>query len=402
MEQSVATGRWDVEAMDIPWVESPFFETLLEQSDLDEEQRRLARQYSEKGYVIIDTEIPDAVIEGVIEGLRGKHGQARPSYGSRIQDADVPQVRQIAGWTKVTDVLRMLYRREPFPFQTLNFEVGTQQPVHNDAIHFHAVPHRFMCGVWIALEDTDAENGPLFYYPGSHKLPIYEMPDFGLATSTESYGEWGQAVEALLRAGGFELEELHVKRGQALIWAANLHHGGRPVLDATRTRHSQVNHYFFEPGVLLLAARHGPGQGAAAPARRLRPAYGRDGSPRLSRRGDPSADQAGHHCGPVPQTAAPFAGLASTVETSPDESARPRTVTPSLAVQNGPTAKPLTHGRIDQARLFPPSPTIFANSLSAARVSETTGPADPAPRRSPPAARATSGRCRGGARCRHG
>ena len=56
------------------------------------------------------------------------------------------------------------------------------------------------------------------------------------------------AVEALLRAGGFELEELHVKRGQALIWAANLHHGGRPVLDATRTRHSQVNHYFFEPG----------------------------------------------------------------------------------------------------------------------------------------------------------
>jgi ectoine hydroxylase-related dioxygenase (phytanoyl-CoA dioxygenase family) len=149
----------------------------------------------------------------------------------------------------VTDLLRMLYRREPFPFQTLNFEVGTQQGVHNDAIHFHAIPHRFMCGVWIALEDTDAENGPLFYYPGSHKLPIYEMPDFGLSASTESYSDWGQAVEALLAAGGFELEELHAKRGQALVWAANLHHGGRPVLDENRTRLSQVTHYFFKPAL---------------------------------------------------------------------------------------------------------------------------------------------------------
>jgi hypothetical protein len=249
MEQSVATRSWDAEAMEIPWVESPFFDTLLEQSDLDEEQRQLARQYSEQGYVVIDAEIPDEVIDGVIDGLRGEYGSARPGYGTRIQDADLPQVREIAGWTKVTDVLRMLYRRQPFPFQTLNFEVGTQQGVHNDAIHFHAIPHRFMCGVWIALEDTDAANGPLFYYPGSHKLPIYEMPDFGLPASTESYTDWGRAVEALLRAGGFELEELHAKRGQALVWSANLHHGGRPVLDANRTRLSQVSHYFFEPAL---------------------------------------------------------------------------------------------------------------------------------------------------------
>lgn len=237
--------------MEIPWVESPFFDNLLEQSDLDEKQRQLARQYSERGYVVIDAEIPDAVIDGVIEGLRGEYGKVQSSYDTdtRIMDADLPQVREIAGWTKVTDLLRMLYRREPFPFQTLNFEVGTQQSVHNDAIHFHAIPHRFMCGVWIALEDIDAENGPLFYYPGSHKLPIYEMPDFGLPASTESYDEWGQAVEALLSAGGFELEELHATRGQALVWAANLHHGGRPVLDENRTRLSQVSHYYFAPAL---------------------------------------------------------------------------------------------------------------------------------------------------------
>jgi hypothetical protein len=248
--RSVASERgWYCEAMEVPWVESPFFETLLEQSDLDDEQRRLARHYSAQGYVVIDAEIPDAMIDGVITGLQGEYGTLRSAYDTRIMDADLPKVREIAGWPKVIELLRMLYRREPFPFQTLNFEVGTEQHVHNDAIHFHAIPHRFMCGVWVALEDIDAENGPLFYYPGSHKLPIYEMPDFGLPASTESYDEWGRAVEALLVAGGFELQELHVKRGQALVWAANLHHGGRPILDNTRTRLSQVSHYYFKPAL---------------------------------------------------------------------------------------------------------------------------------------------------------
>ena len=34
--------------------------------------------------------------------------------------------------------------------------------------------------------------------------------------------------------------------GQALIWAANLFHGGSPIVDTTRTRLSQVTHYYFE------------------------------------------------------------------------------------------------------------------------------------------------------------
>jgi len=30
-----------------------------------------------------------------------------------------------------------------------------------------------MCGVWLALEDIDADNGPLIYYPGSHRGPHF-------------------------------------------------------------------------------------------------------------------------------------------------------------------------------------------------------------------------------------
>ena len=37
-----------------------------------------------------------------------------------------------------------------------------------------------------------------------------------------------------------------LKKGQALIWASNLLHGGSAHRDKGRTRHSQVTHYYFE------------------------------------------------------------------------------------------------------------------------------------------------------------
>ena len=77
----------------------------------------------------------------------------------------------------------MLYDREVVPFQTLNFLRGTQQMAHSDTIHFSSLPAKFMAGVWIALEDVTHENGPLFYYPGSHKMPEYNFNHFRTFTT---------------------------------------------------------------------------------------------------------------------------------------------------------------------------------------------------------------------------
>jgi hypothetical protein len=49
--------------------------------------------------------------------------------------------------------------------------------------------------------------------------------------------------------------EIHLRRGLAVVWAANLLHGGSPIHDPTRTRGSQVTHYYSR---LRL---HLPGQG---------------------------------------------------------------------------------------------------------------------------------------------
>jgi hypothetical protein len=149
------------------------------------------------------------------------------------------------------DILRLLYRREPIPFQTLNFCRGSEQRTHSDTIHFHSMPHGFMCGVWVALEDIDENNGPLHYYPRSHRLPIFQPQELGFVGSTQQHQYenmplYEDFVEALLPTAGLERVNIRVKKGQAFIWSANLFHGGSPIVDPGRTRHSQVTHFFFE------------------------------------------------------------------------------------------------------------------------------------------------------------
>jgi hypothetical protein len=159
-------------------------------------------------------------------------------------------VAAIAANETLIQLLSKLYGRRAFPFQTLNFERGSQQHFHSDAVHFHSYPERFMCGVWVALEDVTVQNGPLFYYPGSHKWAVYSnehitarRSDLIRPASQSIYEKLWRELAATFRC---EKEIFLPKRGQALIWSAYLLHGGEKILDPSKTRWSQVSHYFFE------------------------------------------------------------------------------------------------------------------------------------------------------------
>jgi ectoine hydroxylase-related dioxygenase (phytanoyl-CoA dioxygenase family) len=156
---------------------------------------------------------------------------------------------EIARAPQVLDTLFLLYQRKAIPFQTLNFATGTEQLAHSDAIHFHSVPQRFTAGVWVALEDIHADSGPLTIYPGSHRLPIFDFHDLALPTGFASYRDYERFIAELLEAEKLQPEPLLLRRGQAVIWAANLLHGGSAVADPERTRLSQASHYFFEGGL---------------------------------------------------------------------------------------------------------------------------------------------------------
>ena len=180
----------------------------------------LREEFERDGYVVFDPGIPAETLSDAVTDLEGEFkppaspqadaGSAseraagallavRPfSYrdAGRIQDAwkASAAVKEIARAPAVLDLLREFYGREPLPFQTLNFRVGTQQAPHADAFHFNSDPPGFMCGVWVALEDIDEASGPLVYFPGSHRLPEVTTADVPMAPT---------------RGGGREVRELH-------------------------------------------------------------------------------------------------------------------------------------------------------------------------------------------------
>jgi Phytanoyl-CoA dioxygenase (PhyH) len=220
--------------------------------------------FERDGYLIFDPGLPAKVLdEAVADVEQGPRRRwlpfmHRPPAGDSGRATDAwavsPSVKQIALAPAVLDLLRTLYGREPRPFQTLNFRLGTQQRTHADAVHFDTEPPELMCGVWVALEDVDMDCGPLVYYPGSHKLAQVTPSDVGIAiepgqqaVSHEEHEErYEPFVEQMIEREGLQPRYGTIQKGQALVWAANLLHGGSPVRVPGRTRRSQVTHYFFE------------------------------------------------------------------------------------------------------------------------------------------------------------
>jgi ectoine hydroxylase-related dioxygenase (phytanoyl-CoA dioxygenase family) len=239
----------------LPWTESPFFEVELKKSTLSDADKAFVKKYADNGYAIIDPEIDEPHIDSIVEQLAPLFKKITNNE-YRIQDAWKfnEYVRKVAVSQAVLNKLRLLYQREPIPFQTLNFPVGTQQATHSDMIHFNSIPQRFMCGVWVAFEDIDESNGPLHYYPGSHKLPFYDMIDVGVKASESiemkkafmAYAEnYVSFIQEMIDALSLKKEVLKIKKGQAMIWSANLLHGGEKILRDGASRHSQVTHYYF-------------------------------------------------------------------------------------------------------------------------------------------------------------
>ena len=233
-----------------PLVESPDLEAYLDRIGADASARTFCRDLADAGVAVLDLGDEGRVL--CDRAVAETEPYFKDGDVGRMQDAWLAcrSVRRLATLPRIVDTLGLAYGRRAFPFQTLNFRHGTQQAVHCDAIHFHSEPERFMCGVWIALEDISPASGPLEYVPGSHRLPVLNMQGAGVNHAEPQAGDYERhylpALHQRLEASGLPHATATLKKGQALVWAANLAHGGSPITDASSTRRSLVAHFYFE------------------------------------------------------------------------------------------------------------------------------------------------------------
>ena len=148
-------------------------------------------------------------------------------------------------------VLDYLQGEKTSLFQSINFKTGSNQRTHSDAIHMSTFPRGRMIAVWVALEDMSLENGPLHYYPGSHRLPYVMNEDFGNASSRwwlgpKEYSDYEDRIAEIIEEKKLKKDVFVAQKGDVLIWHANILHGGEKVVDPDSTRKSVVFHYYAD------------------------------------------------------------------------------------------------------------------------------------------------------------
>jgi ectoine hydroxylase-related dioxygenase (phytanoyl-CoA dioxygenase family) len=158
-------------------------------------------------------------------------------------------IRSVSERKELLDIMNFILGREVVLFQTINFITGSEQRPHSDSIHMTTYPLGFLIAGWLALENTTKDNGPLCYYPGSHKLPYFLNADFNEAKTPlhlgkKKYPDYENEIDRLIQQYQLPKVELYAKKGDLFIWHANLLHGGAPIIDRKLTRKSMVMHYF--------------------------------------------------------------------------------------------------------------------------------------------------------------
>lgn len=250
-------------AAETPWLDAPDAKQALqanpEYRNFSEAEQVQFMNWIDNGYIIFPglfTAQAEQVNAEMASILREKRLEFDYTE-SRVMNAwkESAAIRNIVNDEWMKKILSFTLGKKVVPFQTINFFRGSEQHTHSDFIHMTTEPKGFLIAVWIALEDIGEGQGPLHYYPGSHRLPYILGEDFKHSSNAWSvgddlYGNFEKKIAEEIEEHRLQKKIFHAKKGDVLFWHANLLHGGEEVTIPDSTRKSLVIHFFCEGGVL--------------------------------------------------------------------------------------------------------------------------------------------------------
>jgi len=253
-----------------PWLDQADapaqIDSRLEKKLITASEAELCRFWTVNGYVILKNLIEDEILDEVWDGyekairsgsvkLPAEPAGENDPYPGRFLNPHkkVGAFCRILKHPGLLGSIRLLMEREPKTLQTIAGHKGSQQGLHSDSIHMTTYPLGYLTAAWIAFEDIHPDCGPLVYYPGSHRLPYVFSKDVGIAEGDfkrEGYGPYHAKYEPYVRdlveKHHIEPHHFHAKRGDVLIWHANLVHGGSARKNLQLSRRAAVCHFFVK------------------------------------------------------------------------------------------------------------------------------------------------------------
>ncbi|NNE37157.1 MAG: hypothetical protein HKN08_02540, partial [Gammaproteobacteria bacterium] len=280
-------GKWPYSIEDLPWFDQPGAKDFIDSLKLAPADKSILKNWLTNGYIIADVLDPDICdlmiteIKNALWGLKKKFPNIEINNVQSPEESNSHAIIQPLLCKYNADEREWMYQNNrwrihglmhySYIFHTasksrelrrisslifneparagfsLNFANGSEQKLHQDIAQFHIYPRNFLIGVWIALEDIHPDSGPVEFYPGTHKLGLWNKhaanyPQTNLRTlgskNRDEYFDWLIQESKKISAK----KTLIIKKGQALFWHACLAHGGSLQKDHSRTRHSYVLH----------------------------------------------------------------------------------------------------------------------------------------------------------------
>lgn len=227
-------------------------------TQLDKKTQDSLLKWSQNGFVILESffqkeeiDLINKEVEDLLKNKKIKWSKNRILFAIKKSKL----LKSVATFPKLKNCIELIMGKEMDLFQSINFYESSQQRTHSDSIHMTTFPHGNIIAVWVALQDVSPEDGPLHYYPGSHKLPYIMNKDFdNLSSATKlgdkSYLDYENKIDQIIKENTHLKKEIFLpKKGDVLIWHANLLHGAEAKNNPKASRKSMVFHYYASDAI---------------------------------------------------------------------------------------------------------------------------------------------------------
>lgn len=195
-------------------------------------------------------ETPDNYIYTQHQVFGVPEGMSEFQVTSRVQDlfALSQAARDAIATPVIKRFVEMLFDDDVIAMQSLSFHFGSEQAMHQDTAYVVCQKPLHLVACWIALEDIKLGSGELVYYPGSHKFEHFLFANGRKHWHQKNDGHdihnrFLASLHEKAQEKGIKAERFLAKKGDVLLWHADLAHGGAPITDPALTRKSLVAHY---------------------------------------------------------------------------------------------------------------------------------------------------------------
>lgn len=203
------------------------------------------KQFSQFGYTVVRRLFNASEVHNILTSHVAMNNERhREEIGEKNTDVDnaalieyprILKVHHLNSYSRrllidprIHDILVKLMGVEPCGIDAMfyfNPPKSHGQVLHRDHYYIRSVPGT-SCGLWIALDDCDEENGCLRVVPGSHVIPI---PD-------------AESAKVDVPEGMCEVP-VAMHAGDALFFSGNIIHGCLPNSSNNRFRRTFIAHY---------------------------------------------------------------------------------------------------------------------------------------------------------------